>query len=195
MAKGTNPLTGIPGNVALEKEIETRLKRGTPFCMLYADPDNFKVYNDVYGFKDGDLVILLLGRIMTWAIARHGHSGDFLAHIGGNDFVAVVNPEKAERICLAVTRCFKRLILNCYHEQDRGRGWIMGKGRDGKEQQFLLSPSPSASRTAWRRAACRLSGKRRPRSRATPRPCPATCMSATDAARPDAGSRPDAGRL
>jgi diguanylate cyclase (GGDEF)-like protein len=138
MAKGTNPLTGIPGNVALEKEIEARLKRGTPFCMLYADLDNFKVYNDVYGFKDGDLVILLLGRIMTWAITRHGHSGDFLAHIGGDDFVAMVNPEKAERICLAVTRCFKRLILNCYHEQDRERGWIMGKGRDGKEQQFPL---------------------------------------------------------
>jgi len=138
MAKGTNPLTGIPGNVALEKEIEMRLKRGTPFCMLYADLDNFKVYNDVYGFKDGDFVILLLGRIMTWAISRHGHSGDFLAHIGGDDFVAMVNPEKAERICLAVTRCFKRLILNCYHTQDRARGWIMGKGRDGKEQQFPL---------------------------------------------------------
>jgi len=138
MAKGTNPLTGIPGNVALEKEIEARLKRGTPFCMLYADLDNFKVYNDVYGFKDGDLVILLLGRILTWAIARHGHSGDFLAHIGGDDFVAMVNPEKAERICLAVTRCFKRLILSCYHAQDRERGWIMGKGRDGKEQQFPL---------------------------------------------------------
>ncbi|MDY0226305.1 MAG: GGDEF domain-containing protein [Desulfomicrobium apsheronum] len=88
MAKGTNPLTGIPGNVALEKEIETRLRRGKPFCMLYADLDNFKVYNDVYGFKDADLVILLLGRILTWAISRHGHSGEFLAHIGGDDFVA-----------------------------------------------------------------------------------------------------------
>lgn len=138
MAKGTNPLTGIPGNVALEKEIESRLRRGTPFCMLYADLDNFKVYNDVYGFKDGDLVILLLGRIMTWAIARHGHSGDFLAHIGGDDFVAMVTPERAERICKAVIRCFKRLILNCYHARDRERGWIMGKGRDGKEQAFPL---------------------------------------------------------
>jgi len=138
MAKGTNPLTGIPGNVALEKEIETRLKRGSPFCMLYADLDNFKVYNDVYGFKDGDLVILLLGRILTWALVRHGHSGDFLAHIGGDDFVAMVNPEQAERVCLAVTRCFKRLIRNCYHAQDRERGWIKGKGRDGREQQFSL---------------------------------------------------------
>jgi diguanylate cyclase (GGDEF)-like protein len=138
MAKGTNPLTGIPGNVALEKEIEMRLRRGKPFCMLYADLDYFKVYNDIYGFKDGDLVILLLGRIMTWAIARHGQHGDFLAHIGGDDFVAMVSPDTAERICKAVVRCFKRLILNCYHPQDRDRGWIMGKGRDGKEQQFPL---------------------------------------------------------
>ena len=138
MAKGTNPLTGIPGNVALEKEVEATLRRGRPFAMLYADLDHFKVYNDVYGFKDGDLVILLLGRIMTWAIARHGDSGDFLAHIGGDDFVAMVSPDKAERICKAVVRCFKRLIPRHYHRQDRERGWIPGKGRDGREQHFPL---------------------------------------------------------
>jgi diguanylate cyclase (GGDEF)-like protein len=138
MAKGTNPLTGIPGNVALEKEVECTLRRGRPFTMLYADLDHFKVYNDVYGFKDGDLVILLLGRILTWAIARHGSSGDFLAHIGGDDFVAMVSPERADRICKAVVRCFKRLIPTHYHPQDRARGWILGKGRDGREQRFPL---------------------------------------------------------
>ena len=138
MAKGTNPLTGIPGNVALEKEVETTLRRGRPFAMLYADLDHFKVYNDVYGFKDGDLVILLLGRIMTWAIARHGSSGDFLAHIGGDDFVAMVSPQKADRVCKAVIRCFKRLIANYYNPRDRERGWILGKGRDGREQRFPL---------------------------------------------------------
>jgi diguanylate cyclase (GGDEF)-like protein len=138
MAKGTNPLTGIPGNVALEKEVEATLRRGRPFAMLYADLDHFKVYNDVYGFKDGDQVILLLGRILTWAIARHGSSGDFLAHIGGDDFVAMVAPEKVDRICKAVIRCFKRLIPNYYHPRDRERGWILGKGRDGREQQFPL---------------------------------------------------------
>lgn len=138
MAKGTNPLTGLPGNVALEKEVEATLRRGRPFAMLYADLDHFKVFNDVYGFKDGDLVILLLGRILTWAITRHGTSGDFLAHIGGDDFVAMVSPEKAERICKAVIRCFKRLIPLYYHPQDRERGWIQGKGRDGKEQHFPL---------------------------------------------------------
>lgn len=138
MAKGTNPLTGIPGNVALEKEVEATLRRGRPFAMLYADLDHFKVYNDVYGFKDGDLVILLLGRILTWAVARHGSPGDFLAHIGGDDFVAMVSPEKAERVCKAVVRCFRRLIPRHYHPQDRERGWIMGKGRDGREQRFPL---------------------------------------------------------
>lgn len=138
MAKGTNPLTGIPGNVALEKEVEATLRKGRPFAMLYADLDHFKVFNDVYGFKDGDLVILLLGRILTWAMARHGSPGDFLAHIGGDDFVAMVSPERAERICKAVVRCFRRLIPLHYHPQDRERGWIMGKGRDGREQQFPL---------------------------------------------------------
>ncbi len=138
MAKGTNPLTGIPGNVALEKEVEAILRRGRPFAMLYADLDHFKVFNDVYGFKDGDLVILLLGRILTWAIARHGNPGDFLAHIGGDDFVAMVSPEKSERICKAVVRCFRRLIPLYYHPQDRERGWILGKGRDGREQRFPL---------------------------------------------------------
>ncbi|GAB6113601.1 GGDEF domain-containing protein [Desulfomicrobium salsuginis] len=138
MAKGTNPLTGIPGNVALEKEVEATLRKGRPFAMLYADLDHFKVFNDVYGFKDGDLVILLLGRILTWAIARHGSTGDFLAHIGGDDFVAMVSPERAERICQAVVRCFRRLIPRYYHPQDRERGWIQGKGRDGREQRFPL---------------------------------------------------------
>ncbi|NCD25753.1 MAG: GGDEF domain-containing protein [Deltaproteobacteria bacterium] len=138
MAKGTNPLTGIPGNVALEKELEQRLRRGQPFCMLYADLDYFKVFNDVYGFKDGDQVILLLGRILTWALTRHGHSGDFLAHIGGDDFVAIVAPDKTERICRAVVRCFKRLIPRHYSDQDSARGWIEGKGRDGAKQRFPL---------------------------------------------------------
>lgn len=138
MAKGTNPLTGLPGNVALEKEIESRMRRGNPFSLLYADLDHFKVFNDVYGFKDGDLVILLVGRILAWAVGKYGLSGDFLAHIGGDDFVAISSPERAERICKAVVRCFKRLIPHQYHPQDRQAGWILGKGRDGVEQRFPL---------------------------------------------------------
>lgn len=138
MAKGTNPLTGLPGNVALERELEQRLRRCQPFCMLYADLDYFKVFNDVYGFKDGDQVILLLGRLLSWAMARHGRDGDFLAHIGGDDFVGIVAPDRADRVCQAVVRCFKRLIPHKYSVRDRERGWIEGKGRDGAKQRFPL---------------------------------------------------------
>lgn len=138
MAKGVNPLSGLPGNVALEKELDTVLRRDQRICLMYADLDNFKVYNDVYGFKKGDQIILLLARILSWAIGRHGSPGDFLAHVGGDDFVAIVDPKRADRIGKAVVRCFKRLAPLHYSPEDRQRGWILGKGRDGHERQFPL---------------------------------------------------------
>ncbi|UZP68049.1 GGDEF domain-containing protein [Desulfovibrio mangrovi] len=138
LAKGTNPLTGLPGNVALENEIECRLRSEARFALIYADLDNFKAYNDTYGFKNGDRIILLLADILTWAIRRHGIRGDITAHIGGDDFVCVLDRNKAERICRAVTRCFKRLVRNCYSPHDREKGWILARGRDGVEREFPL---------------------------------------------------------
>lgn len=138
LAKGTNPLSGLPGNVALEKEMENRLKGGGPFALIYADLDNFKAYNDSYGFKHGDRIILLLADILTRAVQKHGLHSDVVAHIGGDDFVCVLDRAKAERICLAVTRCFKRLVRGCYTPQDRERGWIMARGREGVEREFPL---------------------------------------------------------
>lgn len=138
LAKGTNPLSGLPGNVALENEIESRLKGGVPFALIYADLDNFKAYNDYYGFKHGDRIILLLADILTRAVSRHGIRTDVVAHIGGDDFVCVLDRNKAERISLAVTRCFKRLVRSCYSQQDRDKGWILARGRDGVEREFPL---------------------------------------------------------
>jgi len=136
MAKGANPLSGLPGNVALEQELETRVTSGHPVSVIYADLDNFKVYNDCYGFKAGDEIILLTARILAWAIRRRGGQGDFLGHVGGDDFVLCTTPDKAERICTAVTRCFSRLVRNCYDEKDRAAGYILGKDRAGKEGRF-----------------------------------------------------------
>ena len=138
MAKGTNPLTGLPGNVSLETEVENHLAVGRPASFIYADLDNFKVYNDVYGFSNGDKIILLLSRILSWAVKRHGSEDDFVAHIGGDDFVLITRPDRAERVCRAVSRCFKRLVKACYCEQDWERGWITAKGRDGKEDKFPM---------------------------------------------------------
>ena len=138
MAKGVNPLSGLPGNIALERELDLVLRRDPRICLMYADLDNFKVYNDVYGFQKGDQIILLLARILSWAIGRHGSPGDFLAHVGGDDFVAIVDPARADRIGKAVVRCFKRLAPLHYTPEDRQRGWIYGKARDGQEKQFPL---------------------------------------------------------
>jgi diguanylate cyclase (GGDEF)-like protein len=139
MAKGANPLTGLPGNVIIELEIERRSGSNKPFSVIYADLDNFKVYNDSYGFKNGDNIILLLTKIMSWAAKRHGHvEEDFVGHIGGDDFVLIVHPDKAERVCKAVTRCFKRLVKTCYMPQDRNRGWMEAKSRTGEVRRFPL---------------------------------------------------------
>ncbi len=138
MAKGASPLTGLPGNVAIEREIERQVGAGTPISFIYCDLDNFKVYNDSYGFKAGDEVILFTARVLSWALRRHGAPGDFLGHVGGDDFVICTHPEKAERISQAVTRCFKRLIPHAYSEQDRQSGHIQGKDRSGKQRSFGL---------------------------------------------------------
>ncbi len=138
MAKGTNPLTGLPGNVAVEQEIENQINKDRPFTIIYADLDNFKVYNDSYGFKKGDGIIKFCADILTWAANRHGGEETRLCHIGGDDFVFITTPDRAERICVGITRCFDRLVKHCYNEEDSKRGWIIAKGRDGIEAKFPL---------------------------------------------------------
>jgi diguanylate cyclase (GGDEF)-like protein len=138
MAKGTNPLTGLPGNVAIEQAVENRIKQKRTFSIIYADLDHFKMYNDTYGFKNGDHVIKLAADVMSWATRKHASKKDQLCHIGGDDFVLITSPETVQKICLSITRCFGRLVKNCYCTEDRERGWIKARGRDGKERQYPL---------------------------------------------------------
>ncbi|MBI5524096.1 MAG: EAL domain-containing protein [Desulfarculus sp.] len=138
MARGMSPLTGLPGNVALEQEIERLCRQESPVSLIYADLDNFKVYNDSYGFEAGDQIILLMARVMSWALRRHGEPDDFLGHLGGDDMVAITTPERAERVCQAAVRCFKRLVGACYTSEDRRNGFVMGKDRAGKPGRFPL---------------------------------------------------------
>jgi diguanylate cyclase (GGDEF)-like protein len=138
MAQGANPLTGLPGNMALECEIEKRLSKNQPFSIIYADLDNFKSYNDLYGFQNGDQVIKLLAKIIKHAIARHGSPDDLASHVGGDDFIILTRNQYAERISLSIVRCFQRLIRYYFSPRDRKKGWIEAHGRDGKKGQFPL---------------------------------------------------------
>ncbi len=138
MAKGTNPLTGLPGNVAIEQEVESRIKQKRPFSIIYGDLDHFKVYNDTYGFKNGDRIIKLAADIMSWATRKHAPSDARLCHIGGDDFVLITPPDAVHKLCTSITRCFGRLVRNCYCLEDQERGWIQAKGRDDKERKYPL---------------------------------------------------------
>lgn len=138
MAKGTNPLTGLPGNVSIEQELESRMQRNEAFSIIYADLDNFKVYNDTYGFRNGDRIIKLCAEIITKATAKHGPADAMTCHIGGDDFVILTSRETVDRTCECIRRCFKRAVKSCYTEDDRKRGWIKAKGRDGLERDYPL---------------------------------------------------------
>ena len=88
-----SPLTGLPGNVRIEEEIDARLARSDPFAILYADLDNFKAYNDHYGFMRGDEVIQATARLIGDAARSASDGAAFVGHVGGDDFVVVVAPD------------------------------------------------------------------------------------------------------
>lgn len=138
MAKGANPLTGLPGGLALEREIENCCELGKAASIIYIDLDNFKAFNDSYGFEAGDRMIRLAAQILVWAARRHGGNGSFAGHIGGDDFVIITLPDRAERLCQGAIRCFKRLIQGLYRQEDLEKGYVEAKGRDGQPARFPL---------------------------------------------------------
>jgi len=138
MAKGANPLTGLPGNVIIEQEINRRAASVIPSSLIYVDLDNFKVYNDVYGFENGDRAILFTSKVLNEVVKKEGAPDDFIGHVGGDDFVVITKPDCAERICKAVITIFEEEAPKFYSEMDCRRGYILGKGRDGIERDFPL---------------------------------------------------------
>lgn len=138
MAKGANPLTGLPGNVAIEREIARRAEAGRATSFVYADLDNFKVFNDVYGFQDGDKAILMTARILGEALSAQGSPDDFLGHVGGDDFVILCDAASVAPVCRAALDAFAAASPALYGAADRERGYIEGQGRDGRVGRFEL---------------------------------------------------------
>ncbi len=130
--KEANPLTGLPGNRAIEKELQARIERKAPFAFLYLDIDNFKPYNDHYGYQKGDDAILFLGDIITEAVNSLGGGDDFVGHIGGDDFVVITTPDRAEYIARHILDEFDRGSLVLLHEEDIARGFMEVKNRLGE---------------------------------------------------------------
>ena len=135
-----SPLTGLPGNVQIQAELKKRLLNNEKFEVLYLDLDNFKAYNDTYGFLKGDEIIKFTAK----TISKHVHSGEttncFVGHIGGDDFVAIVDgDENYEEICQNIIIEFDTKVLDYFNETDRNRGYVEVPNRKNIMEQFPLT--------------------------------------------------------
>ena len=133
-----SPLTGLPGNLAIENRIEQLLTLGKPFSLCQVDLDNFKPFADKYGYAWGSEVIKEVADILQGYINDDQLTEIFLGHIGGDDFVVIGNPDHVESICKRLVIDFEGRILGFYAPEDAENGYFVGKNRQGVVQKFPL---------------------------------------------------------
>ncbi len=143
LAKGANPLTGLPGNESIQREINDRLRAGDCFDIAYIDIDNFKPFNDYYGFQRGDVVIKKIGDIIADVIqAADRDSPSFCGHIGGDDFIAITGPNHLELLSRNMATALGLHLRELHGEEDHAAGCYHAANRKGELETFgLLSLS------------------------------------------------------
>jgi diguanylate cyclase (GGDEF)-like protein len=138
MSLDASPLTRLPGNIAIERALNRRLRDGAPFTMCYMDLDNFKSYNDHYGYIKASELIKETGELIYDAVTRLNDPDAFVGHIGGDDYVAIVSADKAEAVCQDIIKNFDAMIPAYYSREDRTAGFIEGVDRYGVPRLFPL---------------------------------------------------------
>lgn len=134
-----SPLTGLPGNVQIQTEMKKRLLNKEDFAILYIDLDNFKAYNDVYGFLNGDEIIKFTARCMLKHIHDVDLENNFVGHIGGDDFVAITSNIDCEQICQDIIAEFDQGVLKYFNEEDIEKGYLEVPNRKCVLEQFPLT--------------------------------------------------------
>ena len=134
-----SPLTGLPGNVQINEKKKKRLFNKEDFGVLYLDLDNFKAYNDVYGFIKGDEIIKFTARTIVKNVHAIKNNNCFVGHIGGDDFVAIVSRTNYDEVCQNIIKDFDSEILSYFTEEDRKRGYIEVANRRGILEDFPLT--------------------------------------------------------
>jgi len=137
--RGLNPLTRLPGNLEVQEQVAERVADGSPFALVYIDIDNFKGFNDHYGFLRGDEVIKLLATSIMDSVQETTRGRAFVGHIGGDDFLAVVKPDIAEALAKDLIQRWGRVAGSCYDPSDVERGYIEVQSRDGTLQRFPVA--------------------------------------------------------
>ncbi len=138
LARDANPMSGLPGNTVVMEHIKQALDNKDNVCVIYADLDNFKAYNDKYGFAMGDDIILFTVRVFKNALAAVNLADGFVGHIGGDDFVTIVPSEKAVVLADRVIKEFDDGVGRFYTAEDLARKCIHSKNRQGQHQTFPL---------------------------------------------------------
>ena len=134
-----SPLTGLPGNVQIHAELKKRIAKKEEFSVLYMDLDNFKAYNDVYGFLKGDEIIEYTAQVILRCIHGRYLENAFVGHIGGDDFIAIVPTLSVDEICQTIIANFDHDVIKYFTEDDIDRGYIEVANRKGIMEQFPLT--------------------------------------------------------
>ena len=130
IARYSNPLSGLPGNNVIEQTLEEVLSYSR-FSVFYLDIDLFKVFNDTFGFSEGDKLIKETANIISDVILTTANEPSFVGHIGGDDFIAVVPHFHHETLCKEIITRFDHSILRFYSEEEIERGYIQAITRQG----------------------------------------------------------------
>lgn len=133
-AENDNPLTGLPGNAIIDKYISKCLTHPEPFAIVYIDMDNFKAYNDAYGFHNGDAMIQMLAKSIGTLCTKR----EFVGHIGGDDFVIIADYWDVLPLLEKISKHFQEGIISLYQKEDYDRGYIISKNRKGETEQFPI---------------------------------------------------------
>ncbi|OGR43036.1 MAG: hypothetical protein A2X35_04675 [Elusimicrobia bacterium GWA2_61_42] len=132
----TNPLSKLPGNPSIQARVEREIQKGSCFAVLYLDLNNFKAYNDTYGFEAGDRVLKATANLLVKLTIQNENSEDFIGHIGGDDFIVVTDYERAEDLARRIATAFDEIAPSFYSKADRDRGHIVSTDRQGDIKKF-----------------------------------------------------------
>jgi len=137
--RAVSPLTGLPGNQRINEEIAARAAGEAPIAVCHVDLDNFKAFNDCYGWIRGDDVISLLATALKAAGAEVSLPAPFIGHVGGDDFVVICSPDQVEQLTNAVLRLFDDGVLGLHDPEDVANGYLAIVDRQGNERRFPLT--------------------------------------------------------
>jgi diguanylate cyclase (GGDEF)-like protein len=136
--RAVSPLTGLPGNLSILAERQRRVDAGEAFAQMLLDIDSFKSFNDRYGFPRGDTAITVVADVLAQVIETRGQPGDFVGHIGGDDFTVITEPDRAEELGEAIRQGLEARMPELYDAEDRVRGSVRVLNRRHEFEDFPL---------------------------------------------------------